>query len=366
MHGTIYNLSAYGIIFDKAKGIFLFDEDGNKYYDLSMGSGVHLLGHSNKKIIKAIKKQASSILVSQKNNKNNIVLTKLLDSYTPNHLSNYVFSNSGSEAIQRAVRLARATTGKMEIASLYTGWHGVSDITLYKGTGVDSTYKISIPSIQRAMEFIYKYKDRLAAFIVEPIQQTNPLCEIHLLKEIEILCNKFGIILIFDEIITGFRCSIKGIASIIEAKPDIIVYGKSVGGGLPIGITAFTNKIANSTFLDKSKDIQSGGTFSLNHLTSSAAIATLKQLELSDYSKLNNLGVYFRNILLSQGIECVGTGSISRILGVKDQSRFTKILFSNKVLYPTNGLLFTSFKHSHDDIGTIANKIIKAYKQLNE
>jgi glutamate-1-semialdehyde 2,1-aminomutase len=366
MRGITYNFSAHGKIFNSSKRIYLFDDKGNKYYDLSMGSGVHILGYSNKKIVKAITKQANKLIVSQKNNKNNKLLTELVDKHTPEHINNYIFSNSGSEAVQRAVRLARAATSKLFIASLTTGWHGVSDITLYKGTGIDNYYKLSIPNINEAVEFLHLHKDNLAAFIIEPIQQTDPTCKLELLKNIESVCKDYGIVLIFDEVITGFRYDIGGITPSIGIKPDIIVYGKSVGGGLPIGITAFTNTIANTTFLDSTKDIWTGGTFSLNPLTSSAAIATLKQLELSNYNKLNNLGVYFRNILLVHGIDCVGTGSISRILGIKDQSKFTTILFNNNVLYPTNGVLFISFKHSHDDIGIIANKIIKAYKQLNE
>jgi glutamate-1-semialdehyde 2,1-aminomutase len=366
MCGINYNFSAHGHAFNKGKGIYLFDDKGNKYYDLSMGSGVHILGHSNKKIVKAITKQTTNLIVSQKNNKNNKILTDLIDKHTPTHINNYVFSNSGSEAVQRAVRLARASTGKMTIASLYTGWHGVSDITLYKGTGVDSTYKLSVPNIEHAVDYIHKYHDEIAAFIIEPIQQTNPVYKSSLLKNIERVCKEYNTVLIFDEIITGFRYTIKGITPSIAVKPDIIVYGKVVGGGLPIGITAFTDKIANTTFLDDTKDIWTGGTFSLNPLTSSAAIALVKQLEYSDYDHLDCLGVYFRNMLRAANIECVGTGSVSRILGIENKDKFIALLFKDKILYPTNGLLFTSFKHSFYDMYIIANKIIKAYRQLNE
>lgn len=361
-----YNASSYGTLFNKGKGIYLFDDKGNKYYDLSMGSGVHILGHSNKKIIKAITKQATKLIVSQKNNKNNKILTDLIAKHTPAHINNYVFSNSGSEAVQRAVRLARASTGKMTVASLCTGWHGVSDITLYKGTGVDITHKLSIPNIDHAVNFIHKYHDELAAFIVEPIQQTNPVRKTRLLKNIEQVCKEHNIVLIFDESITGFRYAIEGVSPSMGVQPDIIVYGKAVGGGLPIGITAFTDKIANTTFLDNTKDIWTGGTFSLNPLTSSAAIATIKQLEYSDYIHLDCLGIYFRNMLRAANIECVGTGSISRILGIENKDKFIALLFKDKVLYPSNGLLFTSFKHSFMDIYVIANKIIKAYRQINE
>ena len=361
-----YNTSNYGVLFNKGKGIYLFDNINEKYYDLSMGSGVHILGHSNKKIIKAIKQQSSNIIVSQRNNKNNSVLNNLVNRYTPKHINNYVFSNSGSEAIQRAVRLSRAATSKMKIASLHTGWHGVNDITIYKGTGVDNTHKLSIPGIDNAVEYIHRHHDKLAAFIIEPIQQTDPTCKLELLKNIESVCKDYGIVLIFDEVITGFRYDIGGITPSIGIKPDIIVYGKSVGGGLPIGITAFTDTIANTTFLDTSKDIWTGGTFSLNPLTSSAAIATIKQLENKNYYKLNLLGDYLRALLNIQGVDTVGTGSITKILNIKNKDKFVDILFKDKVLFPTNGVLYISFKHTYKDIDIIANKIIKAYKQLNE
>jgi glutamate-1-semialdehyde 2,1-aminomutase len=361
-----YNFSASGKTFNKGKGIYLFDNNGDRYYDLSMGSGVHILGYSNKKVVKAITNQVTKLIVSQKNNKNNKVLTDLVDKHTPNHITNCIFSNSGSEAVQRAVRLARASTGRMLIASLTTGWHGVSDITLYKGTGIDNYYKLSIPNINEAVEFLHLHKDNLAAFIIEPIQQTDPTCKLELLKNIESVCKDYGIVLIFDEIITGFRYDIGGITPSIGIKPDIIVYGKSVGGGLPIGITAFTDTIANTTFLDKSKDIWTGGTFSLNPLTSSASIETIKQLENKNYNKLNLLGEYFRVSLILCGIDTVGTGSITRILNIKNKYKFIDILLNNKVLYPTNGVLFISFKHTYEDIDVIVNKLANAYKQTKE
>ena len=134
------------------------------------------------------------------------------------------------------------------------------------------------------------------------------------------ICKRFDILFILDEIITGFRLGIGGASKLWNLFPDIITYGKIIGGGLPIGLVSLTNEIAHRSFGDKNKFVPTGGTFSANPLVATAGLSVLNILDTKDYNYINQLGELLRSLVNSYykkygiPLSIIGTNSISRIV----------------------------------------------------
>ena len=398
----IIHNNGYGIInkpvIASSYGSFLKSTSGEKYLDPGLGAGSQILGYSNKSITNAIKNQIEKGSIYLHNNLNIHSLTKKLSEILPSQFTNFIYCNSGSEATQRALRIARAATGRNKIAYFHGGWHGMNEWTMNndgerfgkffipKEDGIPKILKkncILLPyNDDKAFEIIKANSNELACIIVEPVQGSNPRNDIiKFLNKIQKICNKLDILFILDEIITGFRLGIGGASKLWNLHPDITTYGKIIGGGLPIGLVSLTNEIAFRSFGDKNKYVPTGGTFSANPLVATAGLSVLNILDTKDYNYINQLGELMRNLVSSYNkkhgipLSVIGTNSISRIVftdqkfknrkerdhfekGTQNkQIEFRKKMLDKNILWPNNGILFTGFCNTKNQIENLAAKI---------
>ena len=383
-----------------AKGAFLTSSDGRVFFDAGLGAGSQILGHAHADVVAAINQQIMKGSVYLHNNSSIHLLCEELIELLPRSQKNFVFCNSGSEATQRALRLARASTGRDRIAHFQGGWHGMNEWTLVEDGGrfgnVEKSHIDGIPEIIQHHSLILPYNvdeafnilednsNRLAAIIVEPLQGSNPRNDIlPFLKKLQTYCCQNGTLLIFDEIITGFRLGLGGASKKWDLEPDIITYGKILGGGLPIGLVTCTDEVADTTFHDEGKRILTGGTFSANPLIAATGLAVIQALKKQNYDEIDDLGILMRTTLNHSfknnniPYSVIGTGSISRLAFTDQpfqnrserdaleasqeiQNLFRKLLLEQDVLWPTNGIIFSGFCHTKELIQIICDKVINA------
>ena len=272
------NLSNFKL--KSAKGLYL--KGDKKLLDFSLGAGVHYFGHSNPNITAAICMQRfkSNVTgcVSDIHEKVESQLKELL----PDEHHNFVFCSSGMEATTKAVRYARAMTGKKAVVSIKGGWHGQNDWTLELESGIPSINRWHISKGSDLKNLSWR---QIACVIYEPIRTSDPFLDLEFLSEIEHWCKKENSLTICDEIVTGFRCTNRGLYSELGLSPDIVCYGKILGGGMPISLITMTNEVTDQTFKNKNKKVSSGGTFSANDLSLAAASASLDIVKSTNYRK---------------------------------------------------------------------------------
>ena len=399
LHHPGYDRKTYPEIIS-AKGAFLTSSDERVFFDAGLSTGSQVLGHADPNVVAAISKQISKGSVYLNNNPHIHSLCEELIELLPRPQKNFVFCNSGSEATQRALRLARAATGRDRIAYFQGGWHGMNEWTLVEDGGrfgdSKKSYVDGIPetilhhslilpyNVDEAFNVLEENSNSLAAVIVEPLQGSNPQDNIiPFLKKLQSYCHENGTLLIFDEIITGFRLGLGGASKKWDLEPDIITYGKILGGGLPIGLVTCTDDVAGSTFYDESKRILTGGTFSANPLIAVTSLAVIQALKKQNYDRIDDLGVLMRSILnrsfKNKNIpySVIGVGSVSRLAFTDQpfqnrserdaleasqeiQNLFRKLLLDQDVLWPTNGIIFSGFCHTKELIESLCEKVINA------
>ena len=299
------NINGNPIFFKKAKGAYLFDADNNKYIDYIGSWGPMIMGHSHPEILKAISKQLQLGTSYGAPTSIESDTAKLIKKCVPS-IQKIRMVNSGTEATMSAIRLARGFTKRDKIIKFDGCYHGHVDSLLIKaGSGVSTFGLPDSPGIPNELakktlscefnnedEFIKifdKVKDDLAAVIVEPIAGNmgfipGNLSFLKLLRK-KTLENKS--LLIFDEVMTGFRVSLGGAQEIYKIKPDLTTLGKVIGGGLPVG--AFGGKKKIMDYLAPNGPVYQAGTLSGNPLAMAAGSALIKLLiKTNPYSKLEN------------------------------------------------------------------------------
>ena len=278
-----------GLIIKKAKGSYIFDDKGNKYLDFVAGVSANVLGHSNRKIVRAIKAQASSYLHVMVYGEfalgPAVEYCKKLSEILPEPLNSTYLVNSGTEAIEAAIKLARAYTGKTKIIAAKDAYHGntMGSLSLMSFKERMTPFEPLIPDILHIQfnseEDISAIDNDTAAVVLETIQGgagficPNP----DYLKKIASRCKQTNTLLILDEIQPGFGRTGKWFAfEHYDIQPDILVIGKAMAGGLPAGALVSSQEIMN-TFSQK---IPLGHitTFGGNPLIAKAALATLNEL----------------------------------------------------------------------------------------
>jgi len=289
------------IFASKAKGAHVYDEDGNRYIDYISSWGPMILGHANEKVIKAISQTAKKGTSFGMPTSMETDLAKLALSMAPG-MEKIRFVNSGTEACMSAIRLARGYTKRDKIIKFSGCYHGHSDSFLIQaGSGVvtfgspnspgvtqgtaDDTLIAPYNDLKFVKNLIKHNNDKIAAIIIEPVAG-NMGCIIPkdgFIEGLRELCNKNDILLIFDEVMTGFRLAQGGAQELLGVNADIVTYGKVIGGGLPVGAFASTNEIMN--YLSPDGSVYQAGTLSGNPLAMSAGLATLNELK-------NNPGIY--------------------------------------------------------------------------
>ena len=302
------------IFFRKSRECYLYDEDGNKYLDFVGSWGPMILGHSNKKITEAIKKQSSKGISFGAPTKNELEIAKLIKSYIPS-IEKLRMVNSGTEATMSCIRLARGTTKRNIIIKFIGCYHGHVDSLLVKaGSGLAtlgvpdspgipeelSKLTITIPYNDKnaVKEAFNKHAQDIAAVIVEPIAGNMGFIEPDkdFLQDLRQICTKNKSILIFDEVMTGFRVARGGAQELFNIDPDLTALGKIVGGGLPVGVYGGKKEIMNNIAPDG--PIYQAGTLSGNPIAVSAGTALLKQLkDQKIYEKLEKNSKVFLQII---------------------------------------------------------------------
>lgn len=291
----------------KAKAAFIYDEDGHKYIDYVLSWGPMILGHADPRVLKAVTgvlKEGTSFGAPTKRETE---LARLVAKLYPS-IEKVRLTSSGTEAAMSAIRLSRGATGREKIIKFEGCYHGHYDSLLVKAgsgsatfgvpssSGVNKSFAgdtIALPfnDIERFKKAIEDDKGRIACVIVEPVPANMGvvLPKPGFLKALREITAENGIILIFDEVITGFRLSLGGAQELFGIKPDLTVLGKILGGGFPIG--AFGGKSKIMDLLSPEGPVYQAGTLSGNPVAVEAGIATINILMKDGiYDRLETLG----------------------------------------------------------------------------
>ncbi len=308
----------------KAKGSKVFDADGKEYIDYVGSWGPMILGHSNPVIIEALKEQLQYGTSYGAPTEKEIEIAKLIIDAVPS-VEKVRLVNSGTEATMSAIRIARGFTGKDKIIKFEGCYHGHVDALLVKaGSGAltfgtpDSpgvpedfaklTLTAEFNNIESVKKIINENKNEIAAVILEPIPGNMGVIEPDedFLKELREVTSNEGIVLIFDEVMSGFRVSYGGAQKLYNIIPDLTTLGKIIGGGLPVG--AFGGRKEIMDFVAPEGKVYQAGTLSGNPLAVTAGIETLKMLKNTKiYKKLEDSSSYLtegmKNILKNKKLK---------------------------------------------------------------
>jgi len=289
------------VFIKKAKGAYLYDEDGNRYIDYINSWGPMILGHAHEPVVKAIRERAGDSTSFGAPTELEIQMAELIKSMVPN-VDLIRMVNSGTEACMSAVRLARGYTGRNKFIKLDGCYHGHADSFLVKaGSGVATLAIQSVPGVSAAVaqdtltapyndlasvkKLIDDNPDQIAAIIIEPVAG-NMGCILPAegyLQGLRQLCDEHAIVLIFDEVMTGFRLAPGGAQELYNIKADLVTYGKIIGGGLPVG--AFGGRKEIMQHIAPLGNVYQAGTLSGNPIAMAAGYTLLKELN-------ENVGIY--------------------------------------------------------------------------
>lgn len=300
------------IFIEKAKGAYLFDADGQKYIDYIASWGPMILGHSYAPVIKAIQQKAEDSTSFGAPTELEIKMAELIKSLT-NNVDLIRMVNSGTEACMSALRVARGYTGKNKFIKFEGCYHGHADMFLVKaGSGVATFGIQEVPGVTAGTandtltapyndlaavrNLVNTHKDQIAAIIVEPVAG-NMGCVLPqpgFLEGLRQICDEEHMLLIFDEVMTGFRVAPGGAQQRLGVDADLVTYGKVIGAGLPVG--AFGGKKAIMERVAPLGDIYQAGTLSGNPLAMIAGFTLLSELKDHPefYTELDNKGAYLK------------------------------------------------------------------------
>ncbi len=388
----------------KGSGSYIYDEDENEFLDFCCSWGPLILGHAHPNILsflhETLDKGTSFGTPSVLGNK----LGKLI---TENHryIDQIRFVSSGTEAVMSAVRLARGVTGKNYIVKFEGCYHGHVDSLMVKAGSGLATFGTStsagIPKELAELTLVLPLNDdqaldacleehahKIAAIIIEPVPANNGLLiqRPEFLRNLKKKCADHGILLIFDEVISGFRIGFEGAAGLYNMQPDIITFGKIIGGGMPVGAFAASREIMKNVAPEG--DVYQAGTLSANPMAMAAGYATLQELLKKDtYSKLEDNTNFFTEVIKKHirekdydaGIQSLGSifwirfsretiRSADEIDGSKMdifKKLHAKLLHDNIYLGPSGYEVgFISTAHSRKDLQLAAEKICSALDEV--
>ncbi len=296
------NVDSIPLFIQSAKGCEITDIDGNTYIDYVLSLGPMILGHAHPEVTFAVEEAARKGTSYGAPCAGEVMLAQEVIAAFP-HMDMVRMVNSGTEATMSALRLARAVTGKNKVLKFIGCYHGHADSFLAAAGSGMATLSIpgtpGVPASVVADTLLAHYNDaeavqeifaregeHMAAVIVEPVAANMGLITpkagfLELLRE---LCTKHGVLLIFDEVITGFRLDYGGAQTYFNIAPDLTTLGKIIGGGLPVG--AYGGKREYMERVAPSGDVYQAGTLSGNPLAMAAGLATLRILKASDYAAL--------------------------------------------------------------------------------
>lgn len=393
----------YPFFAERGEGSRIYDVDGNSYVDYCLAYGPLVLGHADPSIIGAVSKQLEKGTAYGVPTENEIKLAKQVVKRVP--CADMIrFMNSGTEATMSAIRLARAATNRNKIVKFEGSYHGAHDYVLVKsGSGAaglpdspgvpedttKNTVLVPFNDEEAVAELIESEKDEIAAIIVEPVMG-NIGCippKKGYLEFLRKITSENGIILVFDEVITGFRIAEGGAQDYFGVTPDLVTFGKILGGGFPMGALAGKRELME--MIAPSGNVYQAGTFNGNPVSIKAGLAMLKQLDSNFYTTMNSKGQKLRkglaDVLGDNGLNfhVAGLSSMFQIyfkegdvLDYKDAKAadtrgftayFNKLLEGGVFIPPSQfECCFLSRAHSDDDIQLTLKTVDEALKVVKK
>jgi len=351
------------IFVEKAKGAYLYDADGNRLIDYINSWGPMILGHAHQPVVDAVIEKAQQGTSFGMPTEIETSIASLAVAMVPN-IDKIRFVNSGTEACMSAVRLARGFTGRDKIIKFAGCYHGHSDSFLIQaGSGAVTFGSPNSPGVTQGTakdtllaryndighvrEIISENKAAIACIIVEPVAGNMgciPPAE-GFLEGLRDLCDTNNILLIFDEVMTGFRLAKGGVQELYDIKADIVTFGKVIGGGLPVGAFAARNEIME--YLAPLGPVYQAGTLSGNPLAMAAGLAMLQELNASPeiYTSLQEKTEYLHRGLAKVLAQHSIPHTINRV-GSMISVHFSEIPVTNfETAAQANSKAFKTFFH---------------------
>ena len=302
------------------KGVIIKDEDGKEYIDFVLAWGPMILGHCNDEVVTAIKEISESAIAFGAPTELELQMARFLCEEMDNvEMVRMVYS--GTEATMSAIKLARGYTKKNKIIKFAGCYHGHFDGFLVEAgsgvltEGIAGSLGIPQDSIKNTLIGVYNdaeqvrglfeaYGDDIAAVIIEPVAGNMGVIKAdnEFMETLRVLCDEYGALLVFDEVMSGFRVAFKGAQELFNVRPDLITYAKIMGGGLPAGVYGGRKEIMEN--LSPLGGVYQAGTMSGNPIVMSAGLATLNILKSHPeiYEKINHIGQ-----MLQKGVENIAS-----------------------------------------------------------
>lgn len=396
------SVGRYPIFIKKAKGSRIFDEDGREYIDYVCSWGPGILGHAKQTVIEAVKAACDDGLTFGAPTRKELEIAELITAHMPSmEMSRMV--NSGTEAVMSAIRAARGFTGRDYIVKFKGCYHGHSDGLLVKAGSAALTTSVpdsaGVPADFTRHTLVALYNDRdsveqlfqaqgseIAAVIVEPVAANMGvvLPEEGFLQFLRDITRQYGALLIFDEVITGFRLGLGGAQEYYHITPDLTTLGKIVGGGMPVG--AYGGRREIMEMVSPAGPVYQAGTLSGNPIATTAGIETLKLLKEDPdiYKRLEAKAFKLEQAVknAASGRVCVNRiGSLMSIFFTKEQVKdyesavssdtsryaeyFAYLLKSGIYAAPSQfEAMFLSDAHTQEDIGRTCDVMDSYFSEI--
>lgn len=294
------------LFIDRAEGIHIYDVDGNEYIDLVGSYGPMILGHAHPKVKAAVKQAVDKSFTYGASTQVEVEMGEMIQEAFP-QIDKVRFVNSGTEAVISAIRLARAASGKKKIIKFAGCYHGHSDALLVAaGSGlatlgipsskgvpeeaVNNTLISNYNDLDSVRKWVEMYPDEIAGIFIEPVAGNMGVIEPkqEFMKGLRKLCDENGILLVIDEVMTGFRKKFGGAQDHFGIAADITCMGKVIGGGMPVG--AYAAKAELMDQVSPLGGVYQAGTLSGSPIAMACGLATLKELQNYDYDRADQLG----------------------------------------------------------------------------
>jgi glutamate-1-semialdehyde 2,1-aminomutase len=297
---TCRRQSTQGLCFERGGGAYLWDLDGRRYIDYHAAYGAILLGHSHPAVTERVSAAIrDTVLFGAGVTRAEVALARKIVEHVPS-ADQVVVCNSGSEATYHAIRLARGVTGRERIVKFQGCYDGFHDYVLRnvlsapelvgrrdphsKGmldAAIDATLVCRFNDLDDVEQTFAQNPDQIAAIIVEPVAHNSPglLPRPGFLEGLRALCDREGALLIYDEVITGFRHHVGGYQAICGVLPDVTTLGKAIANGFPLAAIAGRRELMERYTTHPQGDVHFGGTFNGNAVAVEAGLATIEQLE---------------------------------------------------------------------------------------
>lgn len=319
------------LFMNHATGAYLIDEDGNRYVDMINSWGPMILGHAHPVVEEAVKKALAGSPSFGAPTKREVEMAELVCSLAPS-IEQVRMVNSGTEATMAAIRVARGYTGRDKIIKMEGCYHGHADSFLIAaGSGAmtfgvpdspgvtkgvaNDTLTVPFNNLGAVEKVLTENENQVAALILEPVvgNMGCVLPQAGYLKGLRKLCDAHRVVLIFDEVMTGFRLALGGAQELFDIKPDMTTLGKIIGGGLPVG--AYGGRKEIMSCVSPAGPVYQAGTLSGNPLAMAAGMALLTYLKDHPevYQQINTAGTTIANELLSQAKEFGVKASVNQL-----------------------------------------------------